>query len=196
MKIVKTSHYKKIFSSQRSKIWLSCLWLSLALYLLIVRVTNWIKIDFIRGYAVCSFDYPTRESQIVHYSITVGLLFVLPLCVGIFSYYKIFLKTDEHQHNVVSSLQNRSENGSVTNSVREIKLTRMLPLVAAGFLCCWIPMWVFVLWFRFSPETSSRITVLLAVFFLIFECFNQSHYLRFHKWRVPQRISQTTLLPP
>ena len=27
-------------------------------------------------------------------------------------------------------------------------------------------MWVFVLWFRFSPETSSRITVLLAVFFL------------------------------
>ena len=115
---------------------------------------------------MCSFDYPTRESQIVHYSITVGLLFVLPLCVGIFSYYKIFLKTDEHQHNVVSSLQNRSENGSVTNSVREIKLTRMLLLVAAGFLCCWIPMWVFVLWFRFSPETSSRITVLLAVFFL------------------------------
>ena len=114
---------------------------------------------------MCSFDYPTRESQIVHYSITVGLLFVLPLCVGIFSYYKIFLKTDEHQHNVVSSLQNRSESGSVTNSVREIKLTRMLLLVAAGFLCCWIPMWVFVLWFRFSPETSSRITVLLAVFF-------------------------------
>ena len=65
---------------------------------------------------MCSFDYPTRESQIVHYSITVGLLFVLPLCVGIFYYYKIFLKTDEHQHNVVSSLQNRSESGSVTNS--------------------------------------------------------------------------------
>ena len=27
-------------------------------------------------------------------------------------------------------------------------------------------MWVFVLWFRFSPETSSRITILLAAFFL------------------------------
>ena len=166
VKIVKTSHYKKIFSPRRSKIWLSCLWLSLALYLLIVRVTNWANIDFIQSYAVCSFDFLTIESQIVHYCITVGLLFVLPLCVGIFSYYKIFLKTNEHQHNVVSSLQNRSENGSVTNSVREIKLTRMLFLVATGFLCCWIPMWVFVLWFRFSPETSSRITVLLAVFFL------------------------------
>ena len=94
------------------------------------------------------------------------ITFCFTVFFGIFSYYKIFLKTDEHQHNVVSSLQNRSENGSVTNSVREIKLTRMLLLVAAGFLCCWIPMWVFVLWFRFSPETSSRITVLLAVFFL------------------------------
>ena len=87
MKIVKTSHHKKIFSPRRSKIWLSCLWLSFALYLLIVRVTNWIKIDFIQDYAVCSFDYPTSESQIFHYCITVGLLFVLPLCVGIFSYY-------------------------------------------------------------------------------------------------------------
>ena len=65
---------------------------------------------------------------------------------------------------MVSSLQNRSENGSVTNSVREIKLTRMLFLVATGFLCCWIPMWVFVLWFRFSPETSSRIVELLVTF--------------------------------
>ena len=165
MKIVKTSHYKKIFSPRRSKIWLSCLWLSFALYLLIVRVTNWIKIDFIQDYAVCSFDYPTSESQIFHYCITVGLLFVLPLCVGIFSYYKIFLKTYEHQQNVVSSLQNRSENSSVTNSMREIKLTRMLLLVAAGFLCCWIPMWALVLWFRFSPATSSRITALLATFF-------------------------------
>ena len=166
VKIVKTSHYKRIFSPRRSKIWLSCLWLSLALYLLIARATNWVKIDFIQGYAMCSFHYATSESQIVHYSITVGLLFVLPLCVGIFSYYKIFLKTNEHQHSVVSSLQNGSENGSVTNSVREVKLTRMLVLVAAGFLCCWIPMWVFVLWFRFSPETSSRITVLLAAFFI------------------------------
>ena len=196
VKIVKTSHYKKIFSSQRSKIRLSCLWLSLALYLLIVRVTNWLRIEFVQSYAVCVFAFPTSESQIVHYCTTFGLLFVLPLFVGIFSYYKIFLKTNEHQHSVVSSLQNGSENGSVTNSVREVKLARMLVLVAAGFLCCWIPMWVFVLWFRFFPETSSRISELLVTFFILFECFNQSYYLRFHKWRVPKGISQTALLPP
>ena len=165
VKIVKTSHYKRIFSPRRSKIWLSCLWLSLALYLLIARATNWVKIEFIQSYATCSFHYPTSESQIVHYSITVGLFFVLPLCVGIFTYYKIFLKTHEHQQNVVSSLRNCTDNTAVSNTVKEIKLTRMLLLVAAGFLCCWIPMWALALWFRFSPETSSRITAMLAMFF-------------------------------
>ena len=50
-------------------------------------------------------------------------------------------------------------------TVKEIKLTRMLLLMAAGFLCFWIPMWALVLWFRFSPETSSRITAMLAMFF-------------------------------
>ncbi|CAH3118214.1 unnamed protein product [Pocillopora meandrina] len=97
VKIEKTSHYK-MFSSQRSKIWL-----------------NWLRIEFMQSYAVCVFAFPTSESQIVHYCTTFGLLFVLPLFVGIFSYYKIFLKTNEHQHSVVSSLQNGSENCSVTN---------------------------------------------------------------------------------
>ena len=40
----------------------------------------------------------------------------------------------------------------------------MLVLVAAGFLCCWIPIWVFVLWFLFFPETNSRIVELLVTF--------------------------------
>ena len=156
VKIVKTSHYKRIFSPRRSKIWLSCLWLSLALYLLIAYATNWVKIDFIQSSAVCSFNYPTNESQIVHYSITVGLLFVLPLCVGIFTYYKIFLKTHEHQQNVVSSLRDCIDNNAVSNTVKEIKLTRMLLLMAAGFLCFWIPMWALVLWFRFPLKPAQE----------------------------------------
>ena len=50
----------------------------------------------------------------------------LALSIGIFSYYKIFLKTNQQQHNVVPSPQNRTENGSVTNSVKEININRVL----------------------------------------------------------------------
>ena len=47
--------------------------------------------------------------------------------VSLFSvFYKIFLKTNEHQHNVVSWPQNRTENGSVTNSLKEININRVL----------------------------------------------------------------------
>ena len=116
----------------------------------------------------CSFTYPSRESQIVHYCIAVGLLLVLPLSIGIFSYYKIFLKTNQQQHNVVQSPQNRTENGSVTNSVKEININQVLLYVAAGFLCCWIPMWAFTLWFRFSFKTRPRIAALLATFLYYF----------------------------
>ena len=165
IRIVKTNYYNKIFSPRRSKIWLSCVWLSLALYLLVGRVTKWSSFEFIPGYAVCSVAFTKTESRIVHYCIVLGLLFVFPFCAGVYSYYKIFCKTHQHQQNVVPSLQNTINNGSLRNSVREINVSRALFYVAAGFLACWIPMWALVLWMRFSPETCPRIAVLLAIYF-------------------------------
>ena len=165
MRIVKPNNYNKIFSPRRSKVWLSCLWVSLALYLLIGRVTSWIKINFIPGYALCAFVYPSNESRIVHYCIMVGLLFVLPFCIGFFSYYKIFFKTHQHQQNVAPSLQNTTNNGAGSSSVREVNISRVLFYVAAGFLFCWIPVWALGLWKRFSPETCPRIAELLVTFF-------------------------------
>ena len=117
---------------------------------------------------MCSFTYSSKESQIFHYCIAVGLLLVLPLSIGIFSYYKIFLKTNEHQHNVVSWPQNRTENGSVTNSLKEININRVLLYVATGFLYCWIPKWALIPWFRFSFETSPRIAATFLYYFSAF----------------------------
>ena len=165
MKIVKTNHYNNIFSPSRSKIWLSCLWLSFTLYLLIFRVTNWMRIEFNQSFAVCSFAYPTSESRIFHYCITIGLLFVSPLCVGIFSYYEIFFKIHEHKQNTVSTLQNSPNSRMNDSPVRDISISRVLFFVAAGFLCCWIPMWALALWMRFSPETCPRVVQLIDVFF-------------------------------
>ncbi|XP_022794738.1 melatonin receptor type 1A-like [Stylophora pistillata] len=167
-RIVKANSYNKIFSPCRSKIWVCCLWMSLALYLLIGRLTGWLNIGFIRGYAVCAFTYPTAASQIVQYTIMVGVLFFIPLCIGIFSYYKIFFKTSQHQQIVVPSLQNTT-NANNTRArrctVKEINISRVLLYVGAGFLCCWIPLWALALWKRFSPETCPRIAELLVTFF-------------------------------
>ena len=194
VKIVKTNHYNKIFSPSRSKIWLSCLWLSFILYLLIFWVTNWIRIEFNQSFAVCSFAYPTSESRVFHYCITIGLLFVSPLCVGIFSYYEIFFKIHEHKQNTVSTLQNSPNRRMNDSPVRDISISRVLFFVAAGFLCCWIPMWALALWMHFSPETSPRVVQLIDVFFCYLSA-SVNPLIHFHKWRVQKGISQTSPLP-
>ena len=166
MRIVKTNHYNKIFSPSRSKIWLSCVWLSLALYLLIGRVTSWSKFEFIPGYAVCSIAFAKNENRITHYFFMFGFFFVLPFFIGCFSYCKVFSKIYQHQQNIVPSLQNVPSSSTGRISVREINISRALGFVGAGFLVCWIPPWVFAFWKRFSPDTSPRITELLVTFLL------------------------------
>ena len=73
VKIVKTNHYKNIFSPHSSKIWLSCLWLSPVLYLFIARVTN--KAKFIRSYAMCSFTNVERVRSFIIVSLSDCYLF-------------------------------------------------------------------------------------------------------------------------
>ena len=77
IRIVKTNHYDKIFSPRKSKVWLSCVWLSLALYLLIGRVTNWSTLKFFPGFAVCSdaFTTPEKAESSITVSCSVCLLF-------------------------------------------------------------------------------------------------------------------------
>ena len=51
--------------------------------------------------------------------------------------------------------------------------------MAAGFLCCWIPMWALTLWFRFSFETCPRIAALLATFLYYFSASVNSFIYNF-----------------
>ncbi|KAJ7371723.1 hypothetical protein OS493_023058 [Desmophyllum pertusum] len=165
MRIVKTHDYNKIFSPLKSKIWLSCVWLSLAFYLLIGRVTNWNSFEFDPGYAVCSLAFTSTESKIIHYCLMFGLLFILPFSIAFFSYYKVFAKIRQHKLDVAQSLENAS-NREGRISVQEINVSRTLSYVVAGFLVCWIPMWALIFWKRFSPDTAPRVVQLLAILLL------------------------------
>lgn len=64
IRIVKTKHYRKIFSPLRSKLWLTCVWFSVVCYLLVVRITNWQRYSFVVGFAACSVEHYTESSFI------------------------------------------------------------------------------------------------------------------------------------
>ena len=165
VKIVKTNHYKKYFSPLRSKIWLCCVWIFLLLYLLTGRATNLLSFEFVPSFEVCALGFANMRVRIVHFCMMFGLFFTVPLCSGMFSYYKVLSTTHQHQVNTAPSLRYRTNCGG-SSSLKEIHLTRVLLYVATGFLCCWIPMWAFILWKRFSPETCPRRAANLVTFFL------------------------------
>ena len=165
MRIVKTHNYNQLFSPRRSKIWLSGVWLSLALYLLIGRATNWNRFEFIPGYAVCSVVFSTAERKFAHYFVVFGLFSVFPFFIACFSYYRVFSTLRQHKLQVVPSFNNVNRTGR-TISVREINISRTLFYVAAGFLFCWIPLWAFAFWKRLYPETVPRVVELLVTLML------------------------------
>ena len=134
-------------------------------YLLTGRATNLLSFEFVPGFEVCALGFANMRVRIVHFCMMFGLFFTVPLCSGMFSYYKVLSTTHQHQVNTAPSLRYRTNCGG-SSSLKEIHVTRVLLYVATGFLCSWIPMWAFILWKRFSPETCLRKAENLVTFFL------------------------------
>lgn len=193
MRCVKTHNYNKIFSPRKSKIWLTCVWISLASYLVIARATNWNKYQFIAGYALCSVTFTTRERKFIHYCIVFGLYSLLPFSVACFSYWKVFSKLRHHKRQVLPSLEN-SVNPQSRLSAHEINIRRALLYVAAGFLFPLDPTVGFRILEALFSRDSSQICRVGCRPYVIFECHNKSFYLCSQQSRFERRNWQFNLL--
>ena len=169
IRINKASYYKKIFSARLSKLWLVCVYSTLALYLIIARVTNWQRYEFVSGFAACSVEHYTEQRKAIHYGLVVSVYFVFPISVAVFSYYKIFKSIRSHSLAVAPSFQHTTTHQN-TVSVQEIKLSKSLAFVMAGFVFCWIPRWATGLTNRFLPKPIPRIVPLMDTYFIFVSC--------------------------
>lgn len=165
VRIVKTDHYNVIFSNRRSKLLLGSVWALLLSYIIIARGTGWQQFQFIPGFATCTVLHMSGERGLVHYSVILLLFFVLPFSIAIFSYYHVYTKIRQHNLEIVLSLQRRMTRAGV--SIHEIKITKSLSVVIAGFAMCWLPMWTIALLKRFRPDLMSE-KIELVTTFLIF----------------------------
>ena len=165
VKIVKTELHMKYFSPLRAKIWLCCVWTFLFLYLLTGRATNILSFEFVPGFEVCALCFANQSVRIVHFYITCGLYFIVPLCSGMFSYYKILISTHQHRRSIAPSLRDRTNCGG-SRSLKEINVTRVLSCVAAGFLFSVLYTNVSIHSLEvFSPDTCPRRAANLVTFF-------------------------------
>lgn len=118
------------------------------------------RFTFIPGFATCSVLHMSNEKGIVHYSVILLLFFVLPFSIAIFSYYHVYTKIRQHNLEMVPYLQQRMTRAGI--SIHEIKITKSLSVVIAGFVICWLPMWTIALLTRFRPDLIGEQSELLS----------------------------------
>ena len=166
IRIVKSSRYHHIFTPFLSKLCVGAVWILVAGYVLVPRLVGWTAFGFIPGYAVCTIIHPTAAVKIVHYCIVVSLFLVLPFTVAIVCYYKVFKTIDQHNMNMLSTMQRAGQEGHI--SLREIKITKSLAVIVLAFGMCWIPFWIIAVIQRFTSSAVPRNIQLVCTFLLFF----------------------------
>ena len=139
--------YRQLFSKTKSRVVLGSAWVFIACYILFPRLTGLQEFHFVPGYAACLNRHLSKFGNMLHYFVVVGLFFLLPLSVTIFSYRKVFRKIREHNLGTAQSLDTQSRNASISS--HEIRISRSLFVVVFAFMLCWLPAWVITILTRF-----------------------------------------------
>ena len=157
--------YKRFFSKWKSHMALATAWAFVTSYICITRLSGLQGFYFHPGYAACLNEHLNNSARIIHYFVVIGLFFVLPLAITIFSYRKVLEKIQEH--NMVSVRAIQPQDGEMTVSRHEIRLSRSLFTVVFAIMLCWIPSWIITILTRFNIiSTMPRNVQLLCAFFV------------------------------
>ena len=154
--------YNLYFSKKKSRILLGSAWIFVALYILIPRLTGLQEFYFVPSYAACLNRHLSNFGKMLHYFVVLGLFFVLPLAVIMFSYRKVLKKIREHN---TGTARNLGTNNNETATTNEIRVSKSLFIVVFAFMVCWVPAWVITVLTRlFWGNKMPRNVQLLCTF--------------------------------
>ena len=132
--------YRRIFSRRKSRLLLGAAWTFVALYLVVSRLIGLQESRFDPGYAVCFNVKVSKMGRVIRFVIIVGLFFILPLAVTIFSYRNVIKTIREHNMRAVQGLQSQAGVSGIGSN--EIRISRSLFVVVFAFILCWLPLWI------------------------------------------------------
>ena len=166
MRICKSEQqYKRIFSPWKSRALLACVWILVACYILVPKLTGLQDYVLVPGSALCVPAHLNQTGKVVHYAIVLCFFFLTPLLTTIFSYIKVAKMIRQHNAAMSSTIHRGATGSSIT--VQELKLSKSLFVVVFAFMICWIPFWVIVVVRRLHVvEKMPRNIELLACFFI------------------------------
>ena len=155
--------YERFFSKTKSRIVLGSAWAFVICYILITSLTGLQGFHFVPGYAGCLNKHLSQFGTMLHFFVVVGLFFLLPLAVTIFSYIKVAKKVRDHNMQMAQGLHSHGRNTAI--SVHEIRLSRSLFVVVFAFMFSWMPAWVITTLTRFVEVDNIPRNVQLLCFF-------------------------------
>ena len=155
VRIVRPSKYKSIFSPLKSRIYLGCVWLFVACYVAVPKLSGLQTYGFIPGYALCHVLHLSPTGAMIHYCFVISFFLLFPLITAIISYSKVSKSIRTHTLGVASSLQSHSQAGNASGiTSHEIKVSKSLFVVVLAFVSCWIPAWAAAVVIRFKLVTT------------------------------------------
>ena len=167
MRICKSEQqYKRIFSPWKSRALLACVWILVACYIPVPKLTGLQDYVFVPGYAVCVPAHLNQTGKVVHFAIVLCFFLITPLLITTFSYIRIAKMIRQHNA-AMSSTIHRGRTGSSIN-VQELRLSKSLFVVVFAFMICWIPFWVVAALRGFNIVTSMPRNIKLLSSFCIY----------------------------
>ena len=139
--------YNRYFSKAKSRMVLGSVWAFVICYVLIPELAGLQGSHFVPGYSACLSKHLSQLGIILHYLLVVGLFFLCPLVLTIFSYIKVAKKIRHHNMITAQSLHTRAQSTAI--SVTEIQISRSIFVVILGFMLCWVPAWAITILTRF-----------------------------------------------
>ena len=158
--------YRRFFSQRKSRILLASAWVFVAFhFILMTFITGLQDFRFVPGYALCLNVHLNKIGTSIHYVVVLGLFFVLPLVVTIFSYRKVFKKIRQHNMGAAQALQPQARISGISS--REIRISKSLFVVVFAFMVCWVPLWIVNLLSRFRVAANMPRNVQLICAFCL-----------------------------
>ncbi|XP_015770094.1 PREDICTED: dopamine D2-like receptor [Acropora digitifera] len=180
--------YKKWFSMKKSRTLMVFVWVFVACYIAVPRLSGLQRYDFVPGYGQCSLIHLSEFGKRIHYAIVIPFFCLIPLTATIFCYAKVAKMIRQHNTSASATLERRSNNARVIArrklsgrrkfSAHEINLSKSLFAVVFAFMICWIPFWiiVFLRRFRLVSKMPRNVELLSSILFGISSTINPFIY--------------------
>ena len=162
-RMVRPNLYRKYFNRRTVFISIVTFWV-IGAYLPITLFLTDIGVNFHPGKLICLYE--VDKMSLTQFVDLIICSFILQYVIVILCYFRVYVKIKKH-NKIFVSFPNESKNFKTNTrlNVKEIKISKMLFAIVAGFSFCWLPYIVIdLLEFKFGQFRYPRQIYLLDIY--------------------------------